>query len=227
MATKRKKETPATDTKPKDRTAIKVYANAKGGETDDEATARTLLRPAAMAAHSIQQMGGVALFDINALITELEKQTTALAANDMARAEATLLVQAHTLDALFNRMLSLGISETRLNQFEAFMRVALKAQSQCRTTLEALAEIKNPKAIAFVKQANIAGGYQQVNNGAPSHAEKKERRPNELLKELTHETVDSRGAAAAGATNSPMETVGAIHRRTNGKGKSKGIAERL
>jgi len=30
------------------------------------------------------------------------------------------------------------------------------AQSQCRTTLEALAEIKNPRAVAFLKQANIA-----------------------------------------------------------------------
>ena len=40
-----------------------------------------------------------------------------------------------------------------------------KRQAQCRATLEALAEIKNPRPVAFVKQANISGGHQQVNNG--------------------------------------------------------------
>ena len=46
-----------------------------------------------------------------------------------------------------------------------YKRQALKAQAQCRATLEALAEIKNPRPVAFVKQANISGGHQQVNNG--------------------------------------------------------------
>jgi hypothetical protein len=43
----------------------------------------------------------------------------------------------------------------------------LKAQAQCRVTLVALAEMKNPRPVAFVQQANIAAGLQQVNNGAP------------------------------------------------------------
>jgi transposase InsO family protein len=48
------------------------------------------------------------------------------------------------------------------------MRLALKAQSQCRATVEALAEMKNPKPVAYVQQANIANGPQQVNNnGVP------------------------------------------------------------
>lgn len=227
MATKQNKQTPATDAKPIDRTEIKVYANKTGGETDDEASARTLLRPTTLAANSIMRMADNGLFDVNALIKELEKQTTALASNDMARAEITLLAQAHTLDALFNKLVTAGFQKTDLTQFDALLRIALKAQSQCRTTLEALSELKNPKSIAFVKQANIAGGHQQVNNGAPSHAGKNESEPNELLKEITHETVDSRGAAAAGATNPPMETVGAIHRRENARGKINGSAKRL
>jgi len=44
------------------------------------------------------------------------------------------------------------------------MRLAFKAQSQARAAIETLAEIKNPHQFAFVKQANIAGGNQQVNN---------------------------------------------------------------
>jgi len=92
--------------------------------------------------------------------------------------------------------------------------------------------------VSFNKQANIAAGNQQMNNGTPSlsdqsafcdqyaHAEKNKSTPNKLVRKATHETLDSRGTAATSATNSPMETVRAIHRRTNAGGKSKGIAER-
>ena len=45
------------------------------------------------------------------------------------------------------------------------MRMAMKAQNQCRMTLETLATIKNPPVV-FARQANINnGGQQQVNNG--------------------------------------------------------------
>ena len=40
----------------------------------------------------------------------------------------------------------------------------MRAQGQCRATLQTLGELKNPRQVAFVKQANIANGYQQVNN---------------------------------------------------------------
>ena len=40
------------------------------------------------------------------------------------------------------------------------MRMALKAQNQCRMTLETLATIKNPPVV-FAKQANTAQGPQQ------------------------------------------------------------------
>ena len=54
---------------------------------------------------------------------------------------------------------------------ETYLRLALKAQAQCRATVEALAEIKNPRPVAFVKQANIAQGPQQVNNRIESGAD--------------------------------------------------------
>ena len=53
-----------------------------------------------------------------------------------------------------------------LKTWEAYLRMAMKAQNQCRMTLETLAMIKNPPTV-FAKQANINhGGQQQVNNGA-------------------------------------------------------------
>ena len=47
---------------------------------------------------------------------------------------------------------------------EAFTRLALKAQSQCRATLETLADIKQPRHVVIAQQANLAH-QQQVNNG--------------------------------------------------------------
>jgi hypothetical protein len=66
---------------------------------------------------------------------------------------------------------------------EIYLRLALKAQNQCRMTLETLATIKNPPAV-FAKQANIAHGPQQVNNGAETLAparEEKTIQSNELI----------------------------------------------
>jgi hypothetical protein len=41
----------------------------------------------------------------------------------------------------------------------------LKAQSQCRATLETLGALKNVASVVFVRQANIGQGV-QVNNAA-------------------------------------------------------------
>jgi hypothetical protein len=52
-----------------------------------------------------------------------------------------------------------------LEAFDCLLRLALRAQTQCRSTVETLAEIKNPTSATFVRQANMAHGPQQVNNG--------------------------------------------------------------
>jgi hypothetical protein len=59
------------------------------------------------------------------------------------------------------------------------MRLALKAQSQSRATVETLAAIKNPPVV-YARQANFAAGHQQVNNGVRHRArgKLKVRRPN-------------------------------------------------
>jgi hypothetical protein len=45
---------------------------------------------------------------------------------------------------------------------EANSRFALKARAQCRLAFDEMAEIRDPRPEAFVKQANIADGRQQV-----------------------------------------------------------------
>ncbi len=107
-----------------------------------------------------------------------------------------------------------------LGAAETYLRLALKAQSQCRATLETLAEIKNPMTGAYVRQANIAAGHQQINNGSPpagaaSRAGEIENPPNKLLEATHGERLDLGTPATASAVNSPVEAVGAIHRTEN------------
>ena len=73
------------------------------------------------------------------------------------------------------------------------MRLALKAQGQCRATLETLATIKNPPVV-FARQANIAQGPQQVNNTATVECrdDQPPRAPNQ--KTRTNRTIDVKGS---------------------------------
>jgi hypothetical protein len=94
--------------------------------------------------------------------------------------------------------------------------LGLKAQAQCRATLQTLFEMKNPQPVAFVKQANIASGPQQVNNGVasqpPSLARISANPSNELL-ELSHEQrLDTGTAGTASGARPCLETVGAVVR---------------
>lgn len=133
--------------------------------------------------------------DVPSLTDELREQAGAVNRGDLRQVEAMLMNQATALQSLFARLAARGMSCEHAPTFEANMRIALRAQSQCRATLETLAAIKNPPVI-FAKQANIANGHQQINNGTPaptSHAGKNKDQQNELL-EVQHgsETLDTR-----------------------------------
>jgi hypothetical protein len=88
---------------------------------------------------------------------------------DLDRPEALLVAQAHTLDALFNSLtrravLNMGQGDY-LEAAEKYMKLALKAQSQCRTTVEAIGELKNPQPVVITWQGDISTAV-PVNNGA-------------------------------------------------------------
>ena len=103
--------------------------------------------------------------DLPGLMAILREQGEAVNAGNLAQAEAMLMNQATALQTVFARLVERGMGCTEIAPFEANLRMGLRAQSQCRATLETLAAIKNPSSVAFVRQANIAHGPQQVNNG--------------------------------------------------------------
>jgi hypothetical protein len=107
-----------------------------------------------------------------------------------------------------------------LQAAETFMRLVLKTQTQCRATVETLANIKNPRPVAFVQQANIAHGPQQVNNDSPARelplAAESQSAQRELLETLYGERLNAGAAGATGRVDTAMETVGAVHGAEDG-----------
>ncbi len=163
--------------------------------------------------------------DLTAMHARMMGTAKDAAAGDLATLERVLSGQAQTLNIMFAelaRRAALNMGE-HLQAAEMYLRMAFKAQAQSRATVEALAEIKNPRAVAFVKQANIAQ-QQQVNNGAAvshTHAGESPKPVNELstLEDATHEPrqwMDGSAQAAATRGNPAVETVGAVHRATDG-----------
>jgi hypothetical protein len=190
------------------------------GENEETALARAVLRPSVQAAFTMKEYDK-AIFEsleLNALVAELSVQAAAATAGDLQRAEGMLVAQAHTLDAVFNNLARRAIIEEYLPQYETHLRLALKAQSQCRATLETLAAIKNP-TVLFARQANIAAGPQQINNGI-DQADASRARETEIeqskLSGVRDELLSDAGTSAlAGRADPQMATLGEVNRAQN------------
>jgi hypothetical protein len=186
-------------------------------EDEGEAQARELIRPNIIGAVSITEYakGG----DLTGVIYALEHEIRKVNDGDMSRAEGTLVTQAHTLDMLFNvlaQRASRNMEAGYLDATDRYLRLALKAQSQCRATLETLAEIKNPHPVAFVRQANIAAGHQLVNNGVEaSRARENENQQSKLLEADNGKWMDIRTSGAAIRPDPAMATMGEINGAEN------------
>jgi len=188
-----------------------VYVNSPDGELTDSEINKTYLKPQVTAALNMQRWcGDLSVHGIRtALVTEIDE----VAKGNMARPEAMLLCQAHTLDFLFSELAQKAHCQQHMPNYEGFMRMALKAQNQCRMTLETLSNLKNPPVV-FAKQANFSGGgHQQVNNGVPSQASRAEEIKNEqnrLLVEEAHyggTALDINTTGAAIPVNSELEAL--------------------
>lgn len=206
------------------KTAVAVNGKAKQRmvasfpESTEEAkaTARLALRPSANAAAVVQEYAKpFGDQSIGALAEAIAASNTALADGDMKQVEAMLMSQAQALQAMFMNFSRRALNQDYQKNLESFFGMALKAQNQCRMTLQTLAEVKNPRVAVFAGQANVSHGPQQVNNGAMPHARetaKTVNMTNELLEQDNGEWLDTRAPGTAGSVNQAMETVGEKHR---------------
>ncbi|MGH6634623.1 MAG: hypothetical protein ACRED0_00280 [Gammaproteobacteria bacterium] len=182
MTTKPKAKSKAA--RGKDQTALTVQAkeNAERAETFARISMRPITQGALTLADYNKAFGELAL---DKLISGLAEQCDAVNRGDLKRAESLLTVQAHSLDAIFNNLARRAIKAEYMDNLDRYLRLALKAQSQCRATLETLAAIKNPPVV-YARQANIAHGPQQVNNATArseprAHARNQETEQSRLL----------------------------------------------
>ena len=165
--------------------------------------------------------------DMEGLVLGLRDTFKEVKGGDLHTLEAMLIGQATALQTIFTSLARRAANQERLPQYQAFLGLALKAQAQSRATISALVELKYPKQATFVKQANIAHGPQQVNNGADesariAHAEQAQPQQNELLEHQNANVitprVDTRAAQTPERSHPALGTVEQVHRAAKPRG---------
>ena len=200
------------------------------GQTEDRAFAEAVLNPTASNAmttldYSKTFGSNLSLQEVLNVMNDNAKQVKE---GKLDYLESMLTSQATVLNSIFTDFARRAAIAPNVLQLEVYLRMAFKAQSQCRTTIEAIGELKYPKQATFIRQANIAN-QQQVNNGVSKSAdhahagagEKNINPSNELLTESVHATLDTGRTRKTSEANSKLEALGAINRSENRRGKKK------
>ena len=135
--------------------------------------------------------------DIPQLMAVLKAESKRLSEGKSEDVGPILANQAIALQSLFARLTERGLSQNSMSNIEAFMKLALRAQSQCRATLETLSSL-NKAPTVFAQQANVATN-QQINYSQ-----------NQLLGDEDELRQDARASGAEKAVNPEMEAVGKV-----------------
>lgn len=200
MATKK------TTAKPTAKSDTNVFKVMESEDTRSQVLAKLVTGGVLSAATLKQYSSAGEDLNVSDLVVEMKKAGDEAVAGNLGRVERMLANQMLTLDALFNNMAQRSGRQDNFKGIEVFMRLALKAQAQARSTAEALALLKNP--MPYIKQANIAHGHQQVNNGqAATGAGDFQSEPNKLMEADHGERLDIGAQAATGRTNQALEAV--------------------
>lgn len=161
--------------------------------------------------------------NIEKTVAEIYAKIRNIHGGDLRDAETLLAAQALALDTMFMSLArrSRANMGQHMDATDRYMRLALKAQGQCRATLETLANIKNP-SVVIARQANIAHGPQQVNNNmtidkdtqahTPAPAKKSKTVKNELLEHHDEQRMDTRTPPKTSRSNPPMAAMDKINR---------------
>jgi hypothetical protein len=110
--------------------------------------------------------------------------------------------------------------QTSQRNLEAFLGLAMKAQSPSRATIATLVDLKHPRQVAFLKQTNVSHGPQQVNNhidpGTDSRKEEIQSQQTKLYGEHKDGAqMDTRATTAAGGSYPGLQTMAVLHGSDN------------
>lgn len=145
-----------------------VQVKGAEGESEGKTFARFVITPGVRHAQLAATFGGNVLSG-NAkpsIMDSMEVVADAMAKaqeGDKALASQLLTAQAMTLDALFTDMARRSGNNMGeyIDAAERYMRLALKAQANCRATLEALAKLHQPRE-QTVKHVHVNEGGQAI-----------------------------------------------------------------
>ena len=196
----------------------------RDGESMAQALANAAIRPTVNAAVLVHGYQGNLLgkeTSLGGLIDGLAASMKRTQDGDLSTMEAMLIGQATALQTIFTSLALRAQAQTSQRNLEAFLGLALKAQAQSRATITALVDLKHPKQAMFVKQANIANGPQQVNNGVPADPERsalacarageKQNLQNKELELNDGQWLDTGATGTTGRTDPHLEAVGKGH----------------
>jgi hypothetical protein len=137
------------------------------GESGSQAMARLMVDPHMRNAYAAD-LFNAPMFkghepDIGDVIAETGKISAGIASGNLKFVSDTLTMQAMTLDAIFTDCARQAFSNKGEypKAYDRYMALAMKAQSNCRTTLEVLARLHQPRE-QVVRHVHVYEGGQAV-----------------------------------------------------------------
>lgn len=199
-----------------------IVVEMRPGDDADQKEAEAIVGPylTNAIAYGMSMKGTVGELDLSRVMKAMVDSAKRIKANDFSDVEGMLMSQASVLNGMFADLAqraALNRSSGHFEAAQAYLKLAFKAQNQTRMTLETLSAIKNPPVV-YARQANIAHGPQQVNNGTATatHAEENANRPSKLLETSNERAMDAGATTETVTSHSALETVAEGNGTTNG-----------
>jgi hypothetical protein len=172
---------------------VTLPAETVSGTTEVEKLAHIALSPEFKAAVTSKAYApAIGEQDLAAVLQRLGEITSQVASGETKDIETMLAAQALTLDSIFHKLAIQA--ERNVGQYpkavDTYLRLALKAQSQCRATAETLAAIKSPRQ--HITQNNVAGAMR-------------------INIEMEGSHVDRGAKGKDAASNPAVEALGEVH----------------
>lgn len=203
----------STRSRPKQKiTDPNEYIIKRNYEQDDLKTeTEFLLSPSTIGAATARVMNfgrTISNIDISGEYSKqmLESSFEQIKEGDLSMLEQVLVGQVVALNIAFSGLATKASMQTDRTSMQMLMNLSFKAQNQCRATIDSLVQLRRPSPTQFIKQANISGGHQQVNNLHGINAIPQ----NELLDNL-NERMDRGAQSTPKRVNQTVETMGAIN----------------
>ena len=187
----------------------------KEGESLEKLATEYMLDPKALGALVVEGTTGSVSSQIEFEYAKgvIEKNLQEIKKGDLSNLEEMLYSQAVALNMMFTSLSKRAVIQTNVDVKAVLTNLCFKAQNQSRNTIQTLINLKQPNQTAFIKQANISHGHQQINNGEckPS-PENFQNKSNELLEVQDGKWLDRGEKAKTEGIDTRLEALGEVHR---------------